>query len=78
MLTCREIANKVTDYLDDSVSTMTKMEFKLHVLMCKNCRIHLKKMLTLINSLEHLPGESNGATEYLASRNGEPAEKNID
>jgi anti-sigma factor RsiW len=57
MLTCREIAELVTEYLDGRMSWTRRLQFQLHVGMCGSCRRYLRQMRTTMKTLGKLPDE---------------------
>lgn len=57
MLTCQELTELVTDYLEDRVSFMDRLRFTLHVGMCRHCRAYLQQMKQTIRTLGRLPAE---------------------
>ncbi|MBI3402139.1 MAG: zf-HC2 domain-containing protein [Acidobacteria bacterium] len=58
MLTCKELAALVTDYLEGRQSFLERMRFELHLGMCRHCRAYLQQMRTTIDTLGNLPEES--------------------
>lgn len=58
MLTCQELTELITDYLEDRVSFMDRLRFRLHVGMCRHCRAYLNQMKQTIRTLGRLPAES--------------------
>mgnify|MGYP001159347094 CR=1 FL=1 len=58
MLTCREVTEVVTDYLEGRQSLMQRLRFQMHLGMCRHCRAYLKQMKSTIDTLGTLPGES--------------------
>ena len=56
-LTCKEVVERMTDYLEGSVSFWTRVQFHLHLGLCVGCRIYLKQMKHTIQALGRLPQE---------------------
>lgn len=44
MLTCRDIVQLMTDYLEDSMPTETRLGFERHLAICPACRGFLAQM----------------------------------
>jgi predicted anti-sigma-YlaC factor YlaD len=44
MLTCREITELVTDYVEGRMSVWDRVRFQLHVGMCVHCRAFVRQM----------------------------------
>ncbi len=57
MMTCRNITELVTDYLEGQMSFMDRMRFRMHILMCKSCKEYLKQMQSTVKALGFLPDE---------------------
>ncbi|MBI3493056.1 MAG: zf-HC2 domain-containing protein [Acidobacteria bacterium] len=58
MLTCKELTELITDYLEGHQSFLERMRFELHLGMCRHCRAYLRQMRTTIETLGKLPEES--------------------
>lgn len=56
-LTCKEIAEAVTDYLEGSLSVPDWVRFQMHLGMCLGCRRYLRQMRVTIRTLGTLPAE---------------------
>jgi predicted anti-sigma-YlaC factor YlaD len=44
MLTCRELTELVTDYVEGRMSLWDRVRFTLHVGMCPTCREYVRQM----------------------------------
>jgi predicted anti-sigma-YlaC factor YlaD len=51
MLTCRELTETATDYLDGTLSLRRRAAVKFHLLMCKHCRSYVDQLATTIDLL---------------------------
>ena len=47
-LTCREMVELVTDYLEDALPAADRARFELHLGGCEGCGNHLEQMRTTI------------------------------
>ena len=47
-LTCRELVELVTDYLEGALSPGDRDRFEQHVILCDGCAFHLDQMRTTI------------------------------
>ena len=65
MITCREAADLVTEYLEGTMSPGRRLAMWLHLMLCKSCRVHLAKMRTMIDSLGAIPPETEVPPEFL-------------
>jgi predicted anti-sigma-YlaC factor YlaD len=57
MLTCRQMTELITDYLEGRLPWMDRARFRLHIGMCKNCREYLKQMKLSVAVLGAMPVE---------------------
>lgn len=57
MLSCQQLTEIITDYLEGRMSFADRMRFQMHVGMCKHCRTYLRQMKATIASLGQLPDE---------------------
>ncbi len=57
MLTCRELTDLVTDYLEGELSLLLRMRFQMHLGMCRHCRAYLQQMKATIKILSAFPFE---------------------
>lgn len=57
MLTCREMTELVTDYLEGRLPLRQRLRFQLHIGMCRHCRAYLRQMRATIRALGRLPQE---------------------
>jgi predicted anti-sigma-YlaC factor YlaD len=55
MLTCQEVTELVTDYLEGRMPFMQRVRFHMHVGMCRHCRAYLRTMRTTVKTLGKLP-----------------------
>lgn len=54
-MTCRELTELVTDYLDRRLSWRQRLQMELHLGMCRDCRAYLYQMRDTIRTLGDLP-----------------------
>jgi predicted anti-sigma-YlaC factor YlaD len=47
-VTCREVVELVTDYLEGALSTRDRLDFERHLVWCSWCRDYLDQMRTTI------------------------------
>ena len=57
MLTCRELTELVTDYLEGRLPFMDRLRFRLHLGMCRHCRAYLDQIKQTIRTLGGVPSE---------------------
>lgn len=57
-LTCQELVEIVTDYLENSMSPAERARFEEHLSMCSGCRAYLAQMRRTLTLLGTLPEET--------------------
>lgn len=57
MLSCKEVTELVTEYLEGQLSLGRWLSFQAHVGMCRHCRAYLRQMRATIATLGELPAE---------------------
>ena len=57
-LTCQELVELVTDYLEGSLAAADRERFDAHLATCPFCTTYLDQMRQTIHALGHLPRES--------------------
>lgn len=51
MLTCSQMTDLVTEYLEGKLSLAQRLRFQLHLGMCRHCRRYLSQMNMTIRAL---------------------------
>ena len=54
-LTCRDVAERATDYLEDRVPSLTAIRIGLHLTSCAGCRTYVKQVDLVSSVLRSLP-----------------------
>ena len=57
-LTCREVVELVTDYLEDTLSRRDRRRFEAHIARCDGCTAYLEQIRVSIAALGRVPEES--------------------
>ena len=57
-LSCRELVELVTDYLEGALSEAEHTRFEEHIGICTGCRVYLEQMRETIVVLGHVPEEA--------------------
>lgn len=57
MLTCKEVNDLVTAYLEKRMPLGQRFQFRMHIAMCKHCREYLRQMRTTLKLTGALPDE---------------------
>jgi predicted anti-sigma-YlaC factor YlaD len=56
-LTCKEVTEAITDYLEGNLSFVEWVRFQMHLGLCFGCRRYLRQMKLTIRTLGALPAE---------------------
>jgi len=71
-VTCRDLAELITDHLEGRLSFGERVRFQLHLGICHHCRTYLKQMRGMIRKLGEqgapLPPPSADVQAELAAR----------
>lgn len=57
MMSCSEITELVTAYLDRRMPLSQRMAFRMHILMCPHCRRYLRQVRATVKLTGQLPAE---------------------
>lgn len=57
MLSCKELTELVTDYLEENLLWRERLRIQVHLWMCKHCGRYVDQMRTVIGLLRRLPTE---------------------
>jgi anti-sigma factor RsiW len=57
-MSCRELVELITDYLEDRLSSIDRARFEAHLAECEACRTYLDQFRQTIRVLGRLPEES--------------------
>jgi anti-sigma factor RsiW len=60
-LTCQELVELVTEYLEGSLSTADRARFEEHVMTCPPCRAHIDQMRRTIQVVGNLSPDALSA-----------------
>jgi len=64
-LTCQELVELVTEYLEGALDERRQTRFEEHLMTCPPCRVHIDQMRGTIEVLGHFPAESLSTTAEL-------------
>lgn len=62
MLSCQQMTELVTDYLEKRLTLLDRVRFNLHLGLCRHCRSYLEQMRTTIHLLGRVPSQEEGPT----------------
>ena len=57
-MTCKELVDLITEYLDDALSSSDRLRFEQHIDRCSPCRIYLDQIRQTIRVAGKLSEES--------------------
>jgi anti-sigma factor RsiW len=57
-LSCQELVELVTDYLEDAMPTAERARFEVHLMACRGCQTYLEQMRQTIRLLGCVTEES--------------------
>ncbi len=67
MLSCKEISQLASDNFAHQLPLLKRMQFKMHLMMCNNCRLFVEQMRCTIETISRLtpvqPEEADIATQ---------------
>ncbi len=52
MLSCKDISHLASDFTDKNLSSMMKIQMKVHLFICKDCRNFIKQFQLSINAIK--------------------------
>ncbi len=55
MISCKDINNLASDYLDKRLPLKRRIIFLLHLLICHHCRRFIRQMMVVIDVLQKMP-----------------------
>lgn len=58
LLTCAEMTELITDYLEGAMSLEERFEFQKHVGLCRDCREYLHQMQVTVDTLGAMPEDA--------------------
>ncbi|MBI4476273.1 MAG: zf-HC2 domain-containing protein [Acidobacteria bacterium] len=56
-MTCQQLTELVTEYLENRLSFTDRLRFRMHVGMCRHCRAYIDQMRQTVRTLGRLPAE---------------------
>lgn len=54
-LTCRDVTDRASEYLDDRLLSLTNVLVDLHLASCGHCRVYMKQIDLISSALRGLP-----------------------
>ena len=57
-MTCKELVELVTDYLEGRLADATRAQLEAHIAECDNCTAYIEQMRMTLLALGHIPQET--------------------
>lgn len=54
-MTCRDLVELVTEYLEERLPPAERARFEAHLVLCPHCRVYVQQMRLIVRVLGHLP-----------------------
>lgn len=54
MLRCRDVEQQASEYLDQEQTPLLQLRFRMHLLICRNCRRYTQQLRLTVMSLKQL------------------------
>ena len=76
-MNCDQVTRSVTDFLEHKLRLRDRMEFLMHIVMCRGCRVYFEQMRQTIRGLRSLnqPAQAGPGMEALLERFREETKK---
>lgn len=58
MITCRQMVELVSDYLEGKLDARTSVRFEEHLAVCPDCREYVEQVRATVRALGHLPEDA--------------------
>ncbi len=55
MLSCKDINQKASQYIDSELSFSQRLAIGFHLLMCVHCRRYMRQLAAMVNTLRQRP-----------------------
>jgi anti-sigma factor RsiW len=57
MMSCRQLSELITDYLDDRLGLADQVRFQVHLGICVHCRAYLRQLKATAGALREVQAE---------------------
>lgn len=61
MLSCRDVTETASDYLERELGWWPRLRFKMHLAMCRHCRRYVKQIKATIGLLRAIPVDASAS-----------------
>jgi anti-sigma factor RsiW len=67
-MTCRDLVELVTEYLEETLPAPERARFESHLAGCPHCRVYVQQMRLIVRALGRLPEEAVAPAKWDALR----------
>lgn len=71
LISCRDLAERASDYLDRDLPLRSRLQVRLHLLLCENCRRYLDQLRATVDLVRRSLGQAampaDSETQLLAA-----------
>lgn len=57
MLTCKQVTERASLYVDRELGLWPRLQFRLHLMMCQHCRRYIEQIEAVVRLLRNRPTE---------------------
>lgn len=68
MLRCRDVEQQASEYLDQELTPLLQLRFRMHLLICRNCRRYIQQLRLTVSSLKQLKPAPLSDTDALVEK----------
>jgi anti-sigma factor RsiW len=54
-LSCQQVVEIITDYLEDALDPRDRLHVEEHLALCPGCKVYLDQMRSTVRALGHIP-----------------------
>lgn len=74
---CKEMTRLLSESMDRSLPLMIRVTMRLHILICKWCKLYQHQLLFVRNAVQHYPEKVNGSDTFPPTGLSSEAEKRL-
>lgn len=57
MLTCKQLVEQISDYIDGHLGLVDRMSVRMHLMMCRHCTTYHAQVRQMLDALRTVPPE---------------------
>ncbi len=74
---CKDMTRLLSESMDRSLPLMIRVTMRLHILICKWCKLYQHQLLFVRNAIQHHPDKLNGSDTFPPIGPSSEAEKRL-